>query len=121
MGHGEHGGHTGDEGRVVFLVLGLPPVVGHVVDFLGSAGTFDDTEGLGEDGFALTLEVTDEVPSFVDGFIRVDGRNPALGRVRESSRETLDVVPVCFTSQLCVQHGMNYRDSLIWRPAPTIR
>lgn len=98
MGHGEHGGHTGDEGRVVFLVLGLPPVVGHVVDFLGSAGTFDDTEGLGEDGFALTLEVTDEVPSFVDGFIRVDGRNPALGRVRESSRETLDVVPVCFTS-----------------------
>lgn len=98
MGHGEHGRHTSDEGRVVFLVLGLPPVVGHVVDFLGSTGTLDHTEGLGEDGFALTLEVTDEVPSFVDGLVGVNGGDLAVGGVRESSSKTLDVVPVCITS-----------------------
>lgn len=98
VGNGEHGGHTGDKGRVVFLVLGFPPVVGHVVDFLGSTGTLDHTEGLGEDGFALTLEVTDKVPSFVGGLVRVDGRDLALGGVGKSSRETLNVVPVCTTS-----------------------
>jgi hypothetical protein len=68
---------------------------------LGSAGTFDGSERLGEDGLSV-LETLDEVPRLVTRVVRVDTGD--LGRIGigKGLGQTLDSVELYADSQLVV-------------------
>jgi hypothetical protein len=77
----------------------LPSVPRHVEHLLGSAGTFDGSERLGEDGLSV-LETLDQVPRLVTRVVRVDTGD--LGRigVGKGLGQSLDSVELCIHNQL---------------------
>jgi hypothetical protein len=79
----------------------LPSIPRHVEHLLGSAGTFDGSEWLGEDGLSI-LETLDQVPRLVTRVVRVDTGD--LGRIGigKGLGQSLDSVELYEDSQLVV-------------------
>ena len=90
-GKADRDGSIGRVLRVVEASL-LPVVEGEPHDLLGSTGTLDHTEGLGEDGVSA-LELGDGVKDLVAGVVAVDGGDERVG-VLKGLGETLDAIVV---------------------------